>query len=221
MNSSIILTHCGKLGDFLYCLPIASWLAIERGVTIRWALAYEFLPFRYIEALLKRIPFTEDVTLTNNYVRDFEAGGQPYHFNPADYGLEGPYYNLGIRIYPDTFMTAYCAGEYGLGWDPDFTLDLGEVEPNDQIIRGEQLEIAELVPESQPYDMPQDLLQLGRTLKAARDRYLWYSGPATLLYMARIPFNLVWEKGHPSRDLYLNKNYFGGSLIREVEYVRR
>lgn len=221
MTSSIILTHCGKMGDFFYCLPIASWLAKEWGVTIKWALAEAFLAFHYMEPLLKRLPFTESVTLTPNPVRDFEAGGQPYHFNPADYGLDGVYFNLGIRRYPDTFMTAYCAGEHGLGWDQEFTLDLGEVEPTDKILRGEQVEIAGMVPQSEAYPIPMDLLELGRMLKAAKERHLWYSGPATMLYMARIPFNLYWEKGHPRRNLYLNEQYFGGSLITPVEFVRR
>jgi len=221
MKTTIVLTHCGKLGDFLYCLPIASWLAKERGVTIHWALASVFLPFHYIEALLRQMPFTEAVTLTDNPIRDFEAGGQPYRFNPADYGIEGEYYNLGIRHYPDTFMTAYSAGEHGLGWDADFTLDLGEVEPTDKILRGEQVEIAGMVPESESYPIPIDLLELGRMLKAAKERHLWYSGPATMLYMARISFKLYWEKGHPSRSLYLNENYFGGSLITPVEFVRK
>lgn len=221
MTSSIILTHCGKMGDFIYCLPIASWLAKERGVTIKWALAEAFPAFHYIERLLKQMPFTESVTLTPNPIRDFEAGGQPYRFNPADYGMKGEYYNLGIRHYPDTFMTAYCAGEHGLGWDADFTLDLGEVESTDKILRGEQVEIAGMVPESESYPIPMDLLEMARMLKAAKERHLWYSGPATILYMARIPFYLYWEKGHPSRHLYLNENYFGGSLITPVEFVRR
>lgn len=220
MASTLTLTHCGKLGDFLYCLPIASWLARERGVTIRWALAERFHPFYHIGPLLRTLPFTEDVTLTMNPIRDFEAGGQPYRFDPNEYGVSGPYLNLGIRSYPDTFMTAYCAGEHGVGWDEDFTLELGDVEPTDKILRGEQVEIAKMVPESEEYPIYIDLLKLARMLKAAKERHLWYSGPATLMYLARVPFNLWWERGHPARELYLNPRHFGGALITEREYVR-
>lgn len=221
MTSSIILTHCGKLGDFLYCLPIASWLAKTRGVKIRWALPDRFPPFHHVTPLLHTMPCTEDVTLLPFPVKNFEAGGQPYKHNPAEFGMEGEYYNLGIRGYPDSFMPDYCAREYQLGWDPHFNLELGDVEPTDKILRGEQKELAKSLPQSEQYPMFIDLLELGRMLKAAKERHLWFSGPAAMMYLARIPFTLYWEKGHPPRSLYLNRDHFGGSFITEKEHIRR
>lgn len=221
MEETIILTHCGKLGDFLYCLPIAAWLYNTHRAKIHFVFPECFPPFHHIKRLLHTLPFTDRVSLVGHQCRDFDAGGQPYKFNPADFGIEGEYYNLGIRHYPNKFMTAFCAEEHGFDWDRGFRLDVGAVIRTDKILRSEQGEVAALAPQSEPYPIPIDLLELAQMLLAAKERWVWYSGPAALMYLMRIPFNLVWEQGHPSRDLYLNKNYFGGELITPVEFIRK
>lgn len=217
----IALTHCGKLGDFLYCLPIASWLWQARGRKIHWVLANTFGPFNHIDRLLASLPFTERASYVPHRIRQGH-GGQPYRFDPADYGVAvEEYYNLGFRAFPNKFVTEFCAEEHGFGWDRDYTLDFGPVEPSGKILRSEQWELAEVVPQAETWPRPMDLYELGRMLKAAQERWTWYSGPAALMFLARMPFHLVHEKGHPPRRLYLPEEYFGGKLITPVLYTRR
>jgi hypothetical protein len=125
MNEPIILTHCGQLGDFIYSLPIASWLWKENGRKIHFVLPRDFGPFRSIETLLLLQPFTARVSLVDYRVAHYGHGGQPYKFNPAQFGLPGDYINLGLRGAPNRFITEFMADEYRLGWDEEFTLNLG------------------------------------------------------------------------------------------------
>lgn len=217
MTSSIILTHCGKLGDFLYCLPVASWLAKTRGVKIHFVLPRCFPPFHHITPLLHSIPFTEQVSLVSHPIRDFQCGGQPYRFDPAQYGIEGEYFNLGIRSYPNKFMPAFVAEEHGFDWDRDFKLNFGPVEPSGKILCSEQPEVHEAVPHAEGYHIPIDLLELGRQLAAAKERHLWFSGPACLMHLARIPFHLHWTRGHPIDQHVVLE----GAEFTAVEYVRK
>ena len=219
MENSIILTNCGKLGDFLYCLPIASWIYKTKGKKIHWVLPQAFEPFNHIDKLLRSLPFTEKITHVNHPIY-FGHGGQPYKFDPMLYGIKSDeYYNLGFRSYPDKFITKFYAEEYGLGWDKDFVIDFGPVNASQKILRSEQFEVAERCPHAEVWSIPMDIYELGQTLTAAKERHLWHSGPATMMYIARIPFYLYYDRGHP-RHLYLPDEYFGGSLITPVLCIR-
>lgn len=222
MKPPIILTHCGKLGDFLYSLPIASWLWKTRGQKIHWVLPWGFAPFNDLYRLLYNLPFTERLTLVAHPIYLHGHGGQPYKFNPATYGVpEGEYYNIGFRGYPDKFITAYYAEEHGFDWDRDFVLDFGEVAPTERILRTEQWELAEILPHAETWQVPMCLYELGQMLKAAKERHTWYSGPAAMMFLARMPFYLHYEPAHPPRRLFLPEEYFGGKLITPVLYKRK
>jgi hypothetical protein len=214
----IALTHCGKLGDMLYCLPIASWLARQKDCKIEMVLPRCFPPFRHVEALLMEQPFIAKVTFVDHQCNWHGHAGQPYKFNPAQYGVTGEYYNLGFRAYPDKFVTAFVAEEHGFGWDKDFTLSLGKwvtfYEPD--VLRSEQPEVGVAVPHAKIYPIPIDILELGRMLHDAKEAHLWYSGPAALMFLARLPFYLHYVAGHPPRSIYLPPDQFGGSLIKPV-----
>ena len=127
-SKPLILTHCGKLGDLIYAWPIAAWVQRTTGRKIHWVLPRRFVPFQRVESLLLRQKFSERVTLVDFPVRCQGCGGQPYHFNPADYGVAGDYLNLGFRWWPNKFVTAFQAQEHGLGWDADWVLDVGVQE---------------------------------------------------------------------------------------------
>lgn len=217
-NKTIILTHCGKLGDMLYCLPIASQLAKTRGCKIHMVLPGCFPPFRYVEALLMQQPFIEKVTFVDHACNWSGHAGQPYKFDPATFGIHGEYYNLGFRAYPDKFVTAFVAEEHKLDWDRDFTLNL-EPNPfmdNGKVYRSEQPEVGVAAPHAEIFPIPCDLLWLGRVLAGAKERHLWYSGPAAMMFLARMPFHLHYVLGHPPRYIYLPQNEFGGGLITPV-----
>ncbi len=152
----IIFTHCGKLGDMLYCLPIAHAYWLNTGRKVHWVLPHCFPPFRYVRALLELQEATDGVTFVDHKCGFSGHGGQPYSVKQKDgfdpfktqifehrgtslgelqsvgwslrpERFEG-FLNLGFRDYPDQFVTAYQAKEHQLPWDPEFTLYLGERE---------------------------------------------------------------------------------------------
>jgi hypothetical protein len=220
---TIILTHCGKLGDLLYCLPIASWMHKTRGVKIHWVLPECFPPFRYVRNLLMRQAATADVTLVGHQCGWSGHGGEPYKFDPADFGtpenpLTGEYYNLGFRSYPQGFVTEFYAQEHGFGWDRDFTIEFDRLPPApDLVLRSEQPQVKFMAPaHAIQYPMPIDWLLALQLLAMAGERHLWYSGPASLCYLARLPFHLHYMDGHPSRTTYHPEEFFGGKLITMV-----
>lgn len=217
-EKTIILTHCGKLGDMLYCLPIASWLMKTRGVKTHMVLPKCFPPFRYVEALLRQQECISDVSFVDHECNWSGHAGQPYKFDPAKFGIQGEYYNLGFRGYPNKFVTPFVAEEHGFDYDRDFTLNL-EPNPfmdNGNVFRSEQPEVGHAAPHAEIYPIPCDLLWLGRALAGAKERHLWYSGPAAMMFLARVPFHLHYVQGHPPRYIYLPNNEFGGALITNV-----
>jgi len=200
----IILTHAGKFGDMLYCLPIAAWLARQRGAQIHWVLPECFGPFRYISRLLMRQSLTSRVSLVPFKVENYDCGGQPYHFNPADYGYEGEYYNLGFRHYPTTFLPRFYAEEHGFGYDPHYTLDIGMagLMGTDEVLRSSEGRMTKLLPDIEPLPTAIDLLTLARRIACAREFHSWFCGLAVLCWFARIPAYVYRMPGHASLDTY-------------------
>ena len=200
----MILTHCGKLGDFLYCLPIAEWLFRERGEKTHWVLPRAFEPFNYIEALLMLQPHCEKVTLVDHALVNFEAGGQPYRFNPADYGVEGEYRNLGFRSYPNEYISAFYAKEHGLGYR-GFTLKIWEDEPwpkTKECLRSGEESMDKLAPFAEKLPDTVDLLGLIRRIASADEFHTWYCGLAVLAWFAGVPQHIYRVRGHAAKHLY-------------------
>ncbi len=130
----LLATHCGQLGDFVYTWPIAAKLHRDTGRQIHWVLPETFGPFRFIRELLELQSFTAGVTLVPHRIQHFGHGGQPYKFDPRPLldrdlarlgGLTGEYLNFGFRGPPDKFICDFIGEEHGLGWDPDWVLNLG------------------------------------------------------------------------------------------------
>jgi hypothetical protein len=199
----LILTHCGKLGDFVYAWPIAAWIHRQTGRKIHWVLPRGFTPFRRVESLLMLQTFSERLTLVDFPVRCQGCGGQPYRFYPADYGVAGDYINLGFRWWADKFVTPYQAEEHGLGWDADWVLEMGSPEPRQEgeaVVATEQACIP-VKPEAR-LDLKQDVLFNVRRMAAARERHCFFSGMAAILYFARVPFVLYREPWQPKVEYY-------------------
>lgn len=200
----MILTHCGKLGDALFCLMIGQWLYKNYHRKIHWVLPRSFGPFRYIEPLLMAQEQTSRVTLVDHTIRDFSCGGQPYRFDPAIYGIMGEYFNLGFRGYPDKFLPAFYAEEHGLGYDPDFALNLGEWSSPTRGGRRRSSELAMqmLLPDVEPLPTALDLLELARMIASTDEVHTWFCGIAVLCWLARIPVIVYRVRGHAPLDLY-------------------
>jgi hypothetical protein len=228
--NTIILTHTGKLGDMLYSLMIGSWLWKNYNRKIHWVLPRSFGPFRFIENLLMLQSQTEKVTLVDHKIENFSCGGQPYKFDPMIYGIEGEYFNLGFRGYPDQFIPAFYAKEYGLGIDPDFVLkisDSGTIgdgkpipegihpltntsgavwfvgAPNHQrVLRSSELAMQMLMPDVEPLPTSIDLLELVRLVAGAKEFHSWYCGIAVLCWLANLPAHVYRVRGHADTRMY-------------------
>lgn len=211
MNDPIVLTHCGKLGDMLYALPIAEWFYQTQGRPVHWVLPSAFGPFHYVTPLLRLQAHCHDVTLVAHKLQNLDAGGQPYRFDPNAHGVVAPeYYNLGFRSYPDQFIPAFYAAEHGLGWVKGFRLELGTLnaERGTQIWRSAETAMARFAPQAEPLPTVVDLLALGRTVARAAEFHTWYCGLAVLAWFARIPQHVYRMPGHASRELYFPEDYF-------------
>jgi len=205
--NTVILTHAGKLGDMLYSLMVGSWLHKKFGRQIHWVLPEGFGPFRYIENLLMAQEQTSRVTLVPHRIQNFDCGGQPYKFNPADYGIEGEYYNLGFRNSPNKFVPLFYAEEHGFGVDYDFTLNIPPGRPawleNDlSARRSTELAMLFIRPDLKPLPNTEDLLELVRGMFVVERMHTWYCGIAVLCWMARIPAIVYRMSGHAPISLY-------------------
>jgi hypothetical protein len=217
MADEILLTHCGKLGDFMYCLPIAEWFYRQHGRKTHWVLPEGFGPFRYIERLLMMQDHCARVSLVPFKVQDYDCGGQPYHFNPAEFGIDGDYYNLGFRHYPNAYLSQFYSEEYGLEYIRDYRINIGNsIEASDEILRTSESRMALLAPHAKPLPTVVDLLDLIRRLAAAKERHSWFCGIAVLMYFAGLPQTVYRVNGHAAREMYFPMAAERGIEYREV-----
>lgn len=223
--NEIILTSAGKMGDFLYCLPVAQWLARHRDCKIHWVLPGSFNPFNFITPLLMKQGFTSRVTIVPYQVANFDCGGQPYKFNPADYGVSGEYYNLGFRSYPDKYVAAYYAEEHGFDYDRQFRLDIGPppTVSSGEVLRSTEGAMAKLVPFATPMGTHEDLLTLAMRMAAAKEVNTWFCGVAILAAMCSIPVKVHRVPGHAYIPLYYEPDQYQGpnahvTFVEHEEY---
>src|SRR3990167_1333931 len=136
-RNEIIAVMNPKLGDGLYCLPIASWLFRERGRRVHWCVSGYFNPHNFITPLLMLQPFTASVTVVDFPFTDYGCGAQPYKWDPrsvpvAKSTLPEPrlpdgldVFNFGFRSYPDKYISAFYAEEHGFDYDHHYRINLG------------------------------------------------------------------------------------------------
>lgn len=206
----MIVTHMGKMGDFIYALPIADWLYKKRNEKITFVLSNKFEPFRGCVSLLEDQEMTERVVLIDHGADNYMMGGQPYRFNPADFGVEGEYVNIGLKAPAERFMTEELARQNGLGWTKDFVLDTG----NYTGLKYGAF-VTELLPMAVTKIRKEEVFVLNPTVdlktnlafaKTAKEVHCMYSGFAVACYFSRIPFILYRESNRPSNDVYFPDN---------------
>lgn len=220
-NRPVVMTHCGQLGDFIYAWPAAAWYHKMTGRKIHWVLPRPFGPFRAIESLLMRQVFSAGLTLVDYQVEKYGPGGQPYKFNPWTYlddshrTTNDEYFNLGLRGPPDKFVPAFIGEEHGFGWDPEWVLNIDDLDGQGQPRMNTDTQslrrswCQDLFTEHANFpkgvariDMSQDVLYNVRLMAASDRRHCWHSAMAVILYFARMPFNLYRDPGHPPSQLY-------------------
>ncbi len=121
----MVFTHTGRLGDFFCMLPVLSWWHKEnpdKEIHIVLAGNIDFVSSA-IE-LCSLVPFINSIKTCEHQVKN-TTGGQPYQFNPNDYGYAcDEYINIGFRSHPDKFIPQFFAEEHGFGVDVDFKIEL-------------------------------------------------------------------------------------------------
>jgi hypothetical protein len=213
----ITVTHCGKLGDLIASLPVASWLYKARGKKIHFVMARSFHPFTQIKSLLQLQEMTADVTLAEFPVRDWECGGTPYKFDPNRFYVPAKeYYNFGFRRHPRRFVPEYVAEELGLGYDPDFRLTLGEYTRTNEVLCSDEYMLAE-VPQATPLDLTVSILENARRMAGARESHVSQSGLFHILDWAGVTPTKVYVYPHS-----VNIHLFSSRLNEfSLEYVKR
>jgi hypothetical protein len=130
----MIFTHTGLMGDFVLTWPIASWFLKTKREKIDFVLP-DISCFSQIDRLLLEQPFTNSLTKVPYKVLNYNCGGQPYKFNPEDFGIKGEYRNLGFRSGPplDKWCPYFVADEHGFGVDEEFQIKIFDIVKSNQI----------------------------------------------------------------------------------------
>ncbi len=212
-----MVTHCGKLGDLIASLPVASWLFKTRGKRIHFVLARSFAPFTLVRSLLMMQEMTAEVTLAEFPVRDWECGGTPYKFDPNRYYVPAmEYYNFGFRRHPRRFVPEYVAEEHGLGYDPNFKLSLGDYPRTDEILCSDEY-MREEIPQAEPLDLTEPVLENAQRLAGAKESFVSQSGLFHILDWAGVKPTKVLIYPHSVNIHLFSKNV--DSL--NIEYIQR
>jgi hypothetical protein len=196
----MIFTHTGKLGDFFYCFPIASWWYKTTGRKIHWVLSKYFPPFNKVQSLLECLEFTEKVTLVPFKIDNYELGGQPYNIVPRDFGLFDEYRNFGFRQPPDKFISDFYAEEHGFGVDNDFKLEIPELQESFPLGCTEHLK--HKFPSAITIDEDKDVLWNLRRFLSCKEVHCYFSSMAVLLYFSKKKFVLYRNGKHQEMGKY-------------------
>lgn len=118
----MILTHCGKFGDFVPSLVIPNYYYKKDKKKTTFILSSWFKNIIGLEEFLKKQDFVEKVIFDPYYPENFSYGAQPFKFKPESITTE-QYYNLGIEGPLDDYLGVKYAQLYDLDYDLDIKLE--------------------------------------------------------------------------------------------------
>ena len=117
----MILTHTGKLGDFIPSLVIPNYYYKHENKKTTFILSKWFKVINGLEEFLLLQDFTEKVVFDSYVPENWDMGGQPYRFKPESLNDE-EYYNLGMWKFPNEYLGKVYADEHDLKCDTDISL---------------------------------------------------------------------------------------------------
>lgn len=124
----MIITHCGKFGDFCPSLIIPNYYYKNNKEKTTFILSSWFKSIVGLEEFLLNQKFTERVIFDPYMPENFNYGAQPYQFTPASIKNGETYYNLGIHGSLNRYLGVMYAEEHNLNYDLDIDLDFVDVD---------------------------------------------------------------------------------------------
>lgn len=214
MDDFIIVTNTGKLGDFMLCFPVASWLYKRYNKKIHWVITKNFPGAEQCDTLIMNQEMTGKLTYIDYDVNFSQYGGQPYKFDPNLFGVNcEKYYNFGYRGPPDKYACEFMAEEYNIGYDEDFCLNLGDDLPKTDKILCARNNIKDMIPQSEMIDLNLKVLDNLRILKSAKVAYCWKDAAGVALSLAKVPFVLF----RPNKQTFDHKIFIKmDNVLNEV-----
>ena len=121
----MILTHCGKFGDFVPTLTISNYYWKNHEEKTKLVLSKWFEKFCGLKEFLLLQDFIEDVIFDPYVPESFHMGGQPYKFKPECLKEDEKYYNIGFSEFvtnPSWYLAHLYCKEHDLQYDENIEL---------------------------------------------------------------------------------------------------
>jgi hypothetical protein len=126
---AMVFTHSGRLGDFFTTQPIYSAWYKKYNEPVTIAVPKNFPFIDSARDFVLQFDFINDFVVTDFSVWHFDCGGVPYVWNPNEHGLTcEKWINLGFKHIPDKNVAQFCAEDYNLEIDQDFSIRI-EFDP--------------------------------------------------------------------------------------------
>jgi len=215
----MIITHCGKFGDFSPCLVIPNYYYKEKKEKTTFILSSWFKSIKGLDEFLLLQDFTEKVIFDPYLPDNFDLGAQPYKFKPESVSDE-EYYNLGMWTFPGKYLGELYAEEHNLKFDLDINLKF--VDDNfPQELRNKKMHthfyeerwdkdsyvvrFNELLPNDgyEPFDLNKSLVHNLNLAHYASSAVYYPNGFSVLSDICKINYELVNGSVNPS-VYYLN-----------------
>jgi hypothetical protein len=217
----MIFTNVSRLGDFLLLWPVASWYYKETGDRIHWVLSDNFPLYHKIEKIIMLQDMTEKVSYVN--VGTNAGDINDWKFNPADFGINGDYYNFGFFSHPSEYMPNFYAKRYDFGVDYEFIINLGDendyknkneynVWIDSSPYREEKGKLKKYVP-SESIELKSDFLSDAKLSKYASNVYCTMGGFTVLMDMCDVkckifaPRSLIYTSIKNGEHMYYRNNH--------------
>lgn len=178
----MIFTNISWIGDFFLTWPCASGYYKETGDKIHWVVTKNYYMYPIIEKVLRHQDFTKDVTFVD--VGSNAWNPAEWKFDPAQFGVSGPYMNFGFTdALWGKYMPNFYASLYGLKVDNDYTIkliDFPDKIPHKKVT----MEVAHQKHQLWPIwrnMMPTDVVELDYQNQSF-ELNLWYSAKAEERY---------------------------------------
>jgi hypothetical protein len=118
----IIFTSVAWAGDFLRLLPVASWFYKTKNRKVHFVVTKNYYMYDVMKSFIEYQEYCHKVTMVD--VGSNAWSSENCNFNPADFGIEGEYYNFGLNDDSFKSLTYAYALQHNLGIDDDFKLNV-------------------------------------------------------------------------------------------------